>query len=182
MDHISFTYDVAGRKTGITYPNGSTASYVYNSTTGDLMGIDHIHNSTSFESLAYTYDAGGLVNSLDRAGVDPLMPGFLNASFDAANRHSWAEGISRPVYDRNGNMTAWGDMTLSWDQKNRLTGVTGAPGGTVTYSYDALNRRVSKTVAGTETKYLYDGLNMVAGLDGDGVVSAWYVHGRHLRG
>jgi hypothetical protein len=68
MDHISFTYDVAGRKTGITYPNGSTASYVYNSTTGDLMGIDHIHNSTSFESLAYTYDAGGLVNSLDRAG------------------------------------------------------------------------------------------------------------------
>jgi hypothetical protein len=104
----------------------SSASYVYNSTTGDLMSIDHIYNSTSFESLAYTYDARGLVNSLDRAGLDPLAPGFLNASFDSANRHSWAEGISRPVYDRNGNMTAWGDMGLSWDQKGRLTGVTGA--------------------------------------------------------
>jgi RHS repeat-associated protein len=57
-------------------------------------------------------------------------------------------------------------MTLSWDQKGRLTGVLNAPGGDVTYTYDALNRRVSKTVAGTETKYLYDGLNMVAELDG----------------
>ena len=81
------------------------------------------------------------------------------------------------TYDANGNMTNLGDMYFTWDQKNRLVRVTGTPEGTVDYTYDALGRRVSKEVVnGVTTQYLYDGLNLIAELDGNGDALAWYVY------
>ncbi len=137
---------------------------------------EHIYNSIAFERLDYTYDSAGLVNSLDRAGVSPLLPGFWNSTYDKANRHFSTEAIDTPDYDANGNMTDWGDNTYTWDQSNRLVRVTGTPEGTVDYTYDALNRRTRKIVNGVSTYYLYDGLNLVAELDSSGDALAWYVY------
>ena len=180
---LSFSYDSSGRRTGISYPSTATASYVYNSSSGELVGIEHSYNSTAFEDMDYTYDSMGIVNSLTRAGVTPLMPGLMNAAYDSANRHTSIEGFdvgALPEYDANGNMVLRDTVAYSYDQKNRLVLVTGTPEGTVDYSYDALDRRVSKVINGTATQYLYDGLNIVAEEDASGGVTAFYVMGLNI--
>ena len=88
-----------------------------------------------------------------------------------------ASDSSAYTYDLNGNMTLYGELSFTWDQKNRLVRVTGTPEGTVDYTYDALDRRVSKVVNGVTTQYLYDGLNIVAETDEYDTVVAWYVMG-----
>jgi YD repeat-containing protein len=55
--------------------------------------------------------------------------------------------------------------TLSYDQKNQLKTLTGldASGNlaSVRYQYDAMGRRIAKTVNATTTLYAYDGWNVV---------------------
>jgi RHS repeat-associated protein len=68
------------------------------------------------------------------------------------------------TYDANGNLTGDTSRTLTWDSRNRLASLTGPVAGT--FSYDAMGRRKSKTVAGTGTSFLYDGFNIVQELNG----------------
>ena len=67
------------------------------------------------------------------------------------------------TYDENGNLASKVDRndpsnvtTYSWDSRNRLTNIS-APGVQATFAYDALGRRVSKTVNGQRVDYIYDG-------------------------
>jgi RHS repeat-associated protein len=69
-----------------------------------------------------------------------------------------------PTYDDNGNLVQKqntadpSDSTLyAWDARNRLSGMTSPTGQTSTFKYDALNRRVEKTVDGQTLRYAYDG-------------------------
>ena len=52
--------------------------------------------------------------------------------------------------------------------------------GTITYTYDALGRRVCKTASGTTTKYVYDGTRVIAEYDGAGQLLRKYVYGPGL--
>jgi RHS repeat-associated protein len=65
------------------------------------------------------------------------------------------DGVSL-AYDDNGNMTSDDAKAYVWDEENRLSSVNGAY-----YQYDALGRRISKTVAGVTTQYIYDGWQVV---------------------
>jgi RHS repeat-associated protein len=56
----------------------------------------------------------------------------------------------------NGNVTATGGKTFSYDSQNELNS---ANGGAVTVKYDGFGNRVSKTVSGVTTKYLVDDVN-----------------------
>jgi len=62
-------------------------------------------------------------------------------------------------YDPNGNLTADETNTYTWDAHNHLTAISG--GVEVSFMYDALGRRASKTISGTTTQFLYDRLNPV---------------------
>ncbi len=53
--------------------------------------------------------------------------------------------------------------TYTYDYENRLTRVQ-YPGMDAQYLYDALGRRIQKNVNGQVTTCVYDGLNMVSGL------------------
>jgi YD repeat-containing protein len=66
--------------------------------------------------------------------------------------------------DANGNLSGDGTNSYTWDARNQLTAISGA--NSASFGYDALGRRVSKTVNGTVTQYLYDGLNPVQLLKG----------------
>src|SRR5881628_3458643 len=83
------------------------------------------------------------------------------------------------AYDPNGNTISkkglggsWPtDTTLfTWDAASRLTRVerwTGAGAHTiVNYAYDALGRRVAKTVGGTTERYVHDGDQVILDIDG----------------
>ena len=59
------------------------------------------------------------------------------------------------TYDQNGNVTATGGKTFTYDSQNQLISM----GGTVTITYDGDSNRVAKTASGTVTRYLVDELN-----------------------
>jgi hypothetical protein len=62
-------------------------------------------------------------------------------------------------YDTNGNLVSDGVNTYTWNARDELVAISGAV--IASFAYDALGRRISKSIAGVETKYLYNGLNMV---------------------
>src|SRR2546425_2413280 len=55
-----------------------------------------------------------------------------------------------------------GTTTYAWDFENRLTSVTlPASGGTVTFKYDPLGRRIYKSSSAGTSVFAYDGDNLV---------------------
>ena len=51
---------------------------------------------------------------------------------------------------------------------------------TASFKYDALNRRIEKTINGLTTKYIYDGLDIIQELNQDGTVKANYIRGLNI--
>jgi YD repeat-containing protein len=78
---------------------------------------------------------------------------YLYAGTNYANPHAPTSigGLSLN-YDNNGNVTAYGTSTYTWDYRNRIT-QAGAGTATSTYGYDYAGNRVSVTTAGVTTKY-----------------------------
>lgn len=94
-------------------------------------------------------------------------------------------------YDSSGNMTnAVGNgqsWILTYDEDNRTIAIEWDAGITskhIVNRYDALGRRFSKTIDGVTTGYvlsLTGGMERVlCDLDGNGNVTAWYIHGPDL--
>jgi RHS repeat-associated protein len=58
-----------------------------------------------------------------------------------------------------------GTTTYTWNARDQFVSLSG-PSVTASFQYDAVGRRKSKTVNGTTTTFLYDGLNVVQELNG----------------
>jgi RHS repeat-associated protein len=71
-----------------------------------------------------------------------------------------------------------GATNYTWDVRNRLVGINGfkpdCSALSASFKYDALGRRIEKTVNGRTIQYLYDGLDIVQEIE-NGVVTANYV-------
>ncbi len=75
-------------------------------------------------------------------------------------------------YDNNGNLTGDGTNTYSWDARNHLSTISQGRTTVGSFVYDGFGRRMKKTIGGTVTQFLYDGLNPVQELNGsNGVVA-----------
>ena len=157
-ENVAFTYDAASRRATLTLPSGVAATYSYDAVS-QLTGITYNHGTTALGDLNYTYDAVGnrtrIGGSLARTNLPPPMP---NAAYNSANQLTNWNGTSI-TYDAHGNMLTDGTRTYTWDARNRLVSVTGPV--TASFTYDAKGRRTQKTINGTSTNYLYDGLNPV---------------------
>ncbi len=68
--------------------------------------------------------------------------------------------------DANGDLTSDGTYTYTWDARNHLTGIAKGRSAVASFVYDAFGRRMSKTINGTTTQFVYDGLNPVQELNG----------------
>jgi RHS repeat-associated protein len=66
-------------------------------------------------------------------------------------------------YDANGNLASDGLASYTWNARNQLTSLSGAPNGS--FAYDAQGRRRVRTTSET-TSYLYDGANAAQELVG----------------
>jgi RHS repeat-associated protein len=100
-----------------------------------------------------------------------------------------------PMYDDDGNQTGDGRWIYRWDAENRLvemettsTATTaGVPYAKVRWTYDPLGRRIQReSWQGANpvvvTKYVYDGWQCLAELDGSNGVTATYAWGLDLSG
>jgi RHS repeat-associated protein len=174
---VGIGYDAAGRRTRLTYPNGTSTSYTYDAASR-LTTILHQGPVGVLESATYTYDAAGNRLSVTRASRSATqLPAAVTAAYDAANEQL-AFGNATLQYDANGNLVNDGALTHTWDARNRLIARSGL-GISEGFVYDALGRRVSKTINGVTTQFLYDGNDVIAEMQG-GAVTAFYLRGLNI--
>jgi RHS repeat-associated protein len=83
-----------------------------------------------------------------------------NYTYDIANRLLFVNGAN-VTHDANGQLTAFGSESYTWDVRGRLSGLT-KPGLTATYGYDPSGLRTRQTVNGTTTTFLLDGGSVVS--------------------
>jgi RHS repeat-associated protein len=134
---------------------------------------------------SFRYDSNGSRMDLQSDGMYSVKGNNLIAS-DGPNRYD---------YDREGNMTSRVNTssgiltTYQWDHRNRLTAVVDIDSEesinqTVAFVYDAVNRRLAKTVTspdGTyDSKFLYNQEDAWADLDGAHTITARYLHGPQI--
>jgi RHS repeat-associated protein len=121
-----FSYDGAGRLSGITESKGGNLS-----------------------SITLQHDGAGQVTSTDRnvpTSPDPAA-GALPLAYDAADQ------VQGYTYDQLGRVTRDGLHTYTWDLGSRLTGYSGSD-GSASFNYDALGMRIAKTSGGATENYV----------------------------
>ncbi len=157
---FDYTYDnVSNRLTMTT--GGATQTYAYNDIY-ELTGV------TGAQTHSYAYDNVG-----NRTTAD-------SASYTSNNLNQYDQvGTQTYTYDSNDNLQSDGTNTYTYDEQNRLIQMQNSS-HTATYEYDAFNRRVSKTVDGTTTYFVYDGSEVIEEYSSSNVLQADYVMGRGI--
>jgi RHS repeat-associated protein len=184
---FSLSFDALGRRTEITLPNGLMTNYTYDNASR-LLNLEHLNPAQQvLESLTYTYDANGNRISMNRASVTPPWPQPIsNTSYNAANQ-MLTFNDKNITYDANGNMTSvtnsCGTTNYTWDVRNRLIGISGYKSDcstlSATFGYDAIGRRIQKTINGTTTQYIYDEMDIIQEKQ-NGSVTANYIRSLNI--
>ena len=115
--------------------------------------------SFAFPNTTFSYDTVGNRTQTVNGGTTQYITNTLN-QYTSLSSHP-----TPLTYDRNGNLTHDGVRTYAYDAANRLTtilppGTTGKPkkrAPLATYAYDWSNRLLEQTTAGTRTRVVYDG-------------------------
>lgn len=195
---VTYGYDLAGRLTSVSdtsaaitaaaSPSGPyAASYSY-----DVMNRPTAASWTPAPAqvaiTASSVTFGHAYNKANqRIGQTATDNTWLNYPVSTASTTSYtanalnqytAVGAVTPSYDGNGSLTSDGIFTLGYDAENRLISASGA-GTTASYTFDAQGRRKTKTVNGTTTVFVTDADNReVLEYDGSsGAVLRWYAYG-----
>ena len=142
----SLAHDGAGRivkRTEVIEGSTQVVDYHYDDA-GRLTGVDR--DGTAAER--YGYDANGNRTSATY-GSGPAEP----ATYDAQDRLLGRAGVAY-AHDAAGHLTGRGGDSFAYGTRGELLRAT-VGGVTVTYAYDALGRRASRTQGGQTTGYVY---------------------------
>jgi YD repeat-containing protein len=162
-DLADLSYDAANRRTCLTLPNGVAVAYSYDQASR-MTGLTYSANGSQLGGLTYAYDADGRRTSVSGSLAAVSLPAAASGNtFNADNEMTGFNG-QKLTYDANGGLLSDGANTYTWDARGHLSAIGG--GGTASFVYDAFGRRMAKTINGTATQFLYDGLNPVQELNG----------------
>ncbi|MBI4597113.1 MAG: glycohydrolase toxin TNT-related protein [Candidatus Omnitrophica bacterium] len=165
---IQRAYDLPGRLTTLTYPDGDTAAYTYNAQGGIETVMLHTADSTQQTEVIQDiqYNAAGQVTKIHYGNGTvsdyTYNPQTLRLS-SLVTRHSSLGTTLQDfsyTFDALGNVTAitdrahTGTQSFQYDALNRLTRAVGAY-GVLNYAYDPLGNMTSK-----------EGMGMTYGLQG----------------
>jgi RHS repeat-associated protein len=165
------SYDANSNRVSFSDPRGGTTTWAYDSLNRAVTRTDALG-----QPEAYQYDLGGnLVRVTDRKGqVTGYQYDLLNrltfAGFGASvgNPTSYTSSIAY-TYDAGDRITqlvdtANGTITRSYDGLDRLVSES-TPQGTVTYAYDAAGRRTQLSApAQSTTTYTFDNANRLTAI------------------
>jgi RHS repeat-associated protein len=176
-----FTWDAADQLTRLAYSGRFNESFDYRYDARGLLASE----TSGAGRWDYTYDIEGrLVGAVSQGasysfGFDPA--GNLlgeGRKYDAGNRLVEDSGFTYS-YDPNGNLvekvsrTGGGRTVYGWNGWGQLVSVKRYPSASATepsevraYTYDAMGRRQGRTVQGQSERFLYDGRDRIAVLDG----------------
>ncbi len=142
-----YAFDNAGnRKTG-TELSGRTSNWTYD-------GINRLTNETI--SLDPNNKNGSVGYGLDPVGNRQTATSSISGLSPVGGTFNADDELAGESYDSNGNVTASGGKTFSYDTENQLVSVNG---GAITIVYDGDGNRVRKVANGITTQYLVDDLN-----------------------
>lgn len=169
---FGYSYDANKRKTAETdsvLPTlGQTFAY---DAENRLTAWSRTDGTTATDTQSWTLSLVGDWNSTTRNAV------VENRTHTPVHEVITA-GASSLLYDQKGNLTKDEQAQgYAWDVENGLASAT-VPitatkfGKNASYRYDALGRRVEKTVNGKSTRFLHDGARVVREVDLPAVVSA----------
>ena len=172
LQTVGIQYDDAGRRTRLSLPNGVSTEYQYD-IASRLTALIYRNAAGLLGDLTYQYDSAGNRVRIGGSLARTLFPGpTVGATYDAANRQL-TFGNQAMTFDANGNLTTLvepgGTTAFTWDARDRLVGVE-TPGALASFAY-AFGRRLSKTVNGTTTQFLYDGLDIAQQVTAEGMTS-----------
>ena len=172
LRNYALGYDNGGRRTSLQVPLlavGDKINSSYGFDAGDrLQSITHQSPMGILESMSYISDPNGNRSSMSRGVTLPTVIAMSGTSYNAEYEMLSYNGNTL-TYDENGNLTSKTDSagnvtTYTWDARNQLVAIsapTTTPPLSATFQYDVLGRRVSKTVNGTTTMYVYDGVDII---------------------
>ncbi len=150
--------DSAGRITGYTHVSNGTPVPALDQGFG-YDNLNRLTNATqSGTAIQYSYDATG--NRTAKAVGSVSYPNTISTTSNKLTQTQDIIGTATVVHDAAGNITSDGLNTYTYSDRGRMATMTNA-GGTVTYSYNALELRVGKTgptalVPTGATYYVYD--------------------------
>jgi RHS repeat-associated protein len=178
LNPVTFDYDALGRRTLLTLPNGVSTEYQYDPASR-LTALVYRNALGILGDLTYQYDPAGNRIRVGGSFARTLLPDAIpTATYDAANRQLIFGGKTMS-FDENGNLGTLTDgaatTTLSWDPRNRLSGLGGIEAAS--YAYDFFGRRVRRLIGGTSTEYRFDRLDVVGAVQNGAVVA----YGRTLQ-
>jgi RHS repeat-associated protein len=193
------------RRTTRTLPNSTVSTYNYDDSSR-LTGIQTTLNQNTIDSLAYTLDNVG--NRVSKTQNSAIVDYTYDNIYRLTNVSptGTAQLPETYTYDAVGNRTTSGNdqfpqtnetVVYSYDDENRLTGVTITQGSNVkqlAFAYDPFGRRIKKTIVqdtiGTDctspntcprtTNYIYDGQSIIMEYDQNSNITAKYTHGPNI--
>jgi RHS repeat-associated protein len=179
---VHYDYDALSRRTAAVYGPSSLARTDYGWTsTGQVSTIAH-----AWQGGGVTFDYG-YNSDHQRISLDVDEPSFITSATPAGaasyatngqNQYLSVSGTGM-TYDTDGNLTGDGTWSFAYDTQKHLVSAS-KPGTTVSYTYDPVGRRASKTVNGLTTRYLSVGDQEMAEVDGTNQVTRRYVYGPGL--
>jgi RHS repeat-associated protein len=161
---VLFGYDTANRRTSLTLPNNNKVEYGYDAASR-VTEITYKQNLTTvIGNLTYEYDKAGNRTKIGGSWARTGMPEPITTTSYDANNRQLTFGDKTLAYDDNGNLQSITDSNgttlYSWNARNQLVGISG-PTVNASFLYDGMGRREAKTVNGSVTEFLYDGINPV---------------------
>ncbi len=165
LSHESYIYDAGGNLSSKTV-GATTTSYTYN------LLDEPLSESRTGYTCSYTYDfnfnrktksaTGGLSEAYVYDSPDRLWK-VTNASGAALKTYGHVNGRCNSVLNSSGQTT-----TLTYDDEDRVTNITGPGGLNQSNEYNGLDTRVSKTSGSTTKTYKRAGAHVTAPLLADG--------------
>ncbi|MFI9387440.1 RHS repeat-associated core domain-containing protein [Kutzneria sp. NPDC052558] len=140
---LKYSYDQAGRPTGVTYPGGAGQQVTRTfDAASRLTGITDWNNNTT----KFGYGRDGQLLTITYPNGTTVTSGYDNADTVSSSTLTGAGGA------------ALASLGYTRDPANQLTGQTptGLPDGAQTYSYSKLNQLSSVTAGGTTTSFATD--------------------------
>ena len=164
----TFQYDQENRLTGTA--SGTTAGYLY---TEAPTGIKTGATELSGRSVQWSFDGiylltgetvandpakvnGSVAYTLDPVGNRLTESSSLQGIDSGSFSYNADDELTGEMYDADGNVTATGGKTFTYDSQNELVSMNG---GAVSLVYDGDGNRVAETASGVTTRYLVDDLN-----------------------
>ena len=200
IDDILFAYDPNGILKETIYPNNTKEQYSYNSiynlinlkTAG--INLNYTYDKSSFitskNDIAYSYDLEGKLIKASNDTFDYDKAGNIlndNAKYDTKTNRLLSNDRYDITYDSSGNIKTKYDKInkttsyYTFDARNRLIKYEKQDENNntitlITYEYDPLGRRISKTINNQKEYYIYNENDIIAILDSNKNEKAYITH------